>query len=197
MTPVSAHKKALRAQLRQRLQQLDAQDIHDRSQAAAQQLCQCKVFAKAQAVMLFLPMPHEVDAQPVAIRAWQMGKTVTVPLVSYEQKHMLPVEIRSLNEPMSTDRYGVRSPANGQPLPIDMIDLVVVPGLAFDREGHRVGRGGGFYDRFLAQPVFKGVTCGLCFDDQLLQEVPVVSHDVPLHMLVTDRQVLMFNHRPK
>ena len=67
---------------------------------------------------------------------------------------MLPVEITSLQTGMTTTGAGVREPIAGKPIPVDMIDLVVVPGLGFTPNGHRIGRGMGFYDRFLAQPGF-------------------------------------------
>lgn len=193
MNEPTGDKKALRTRLRQQLRALDAETIHRRSLAAAEHLVATEAFHQARAMMLFLPLAHEADARPIALRAWQSGKTVTVPLVSYEQKHMIPVTIRSLDEPMETDGYGVRSPQTGEPYPVELIDLVVVPGLGFDPQGHRIGRGAGFYDRFLSQPGFRGVICGLALDEQVVDAVPVHPHDVRLDMLVTDKRVLRFD----
>ncbi len=67
---------------------------------------------------------------------------------------MLPVEITSLQTGMTTTGPGVREPVSGQPMPVNMIDLVIVPGMGFTNDGHRIGRGMGFYDRFLAQSEF-------------------------------------------
>jgi len=185
-------KMTLRAQLRRQLMALDADVLARRSADAAAQLIATPEFRAASAVMLFLPLKYEIDARPIALRAWQEFKTVTVPLVSYEQKHMIPVVIRSLDEPLVPDRYGVHTPRSAEPFPIEMIDLVVVPGLGFDRDGHRIGRGSGFYDRFLAQPRFRGTTCGLALREQVVSEVPCVATDVRLDMLVSDSQVLRF-----
>ncbi len=185
-------KLALRAKLRDRLKQMTPDDQGRRSARAAAQLVATPEFRAARAVMLFLPLPYEIDARPVALAAWQDDKTVCVPLVSYEQKHMLPMQITSLDGDMETDRLGVRSPRGGVPFPIDLIDLVVVPGLGFDLTGRRIGRGGGFYDRFLAQESFRGVTCGLAFDEQIVEEVPCAVHDVHINMLVTETQTRRF-----
>jgi len=185
-------KKTMRARLREQLQAIPAEELHARSGSACRRLCETDRFADAEALMIFLPLTHEVDARPIAVRAWQAGKTVTVPLVSYEQRRMMPLAIRSLAEPMEADRYGVRTPIDGEPIPPEMIDLVVVPGLAFDVEGRRIGRGGGFYDRFLAQPAFGGRSCGLALEEQIVERVPTAEHDVMLGMLVTDRRVLQF-----
>ena len=191
------HKQALRAMLRQRMAELDTPTLRNQSVQACHCLIETDEFRRAEAIMIFLPLKHEVDAQPVAIRAWQMDKTVTVPRVGYEQRHMIPIEISSLGEPMDRDRHGVRTPVQGRPIPPEMIDLVVVPGLGFDSQGHRLGRGGGFYDRFLSQSGFVGKVCGLAIDDQVIDEVPTAGHDVMLDLLVTNQQVLRFKRSRK
>lgn len=185
-------KKRLRSHLRQTLRGIDGSVLRQRSHAACRQLAETDVFRTAGAVMLFLPLPHEIDARPVAVRAWQMAKTVTVPLVSFAQRHMIPVEIRSLSDRLHTDPRGIQSPADGTPIPVDLIDLVLVPGLGFDESGHRIGRGAGFYDRFLSQPSFRGMICGLALEEQVIPAVPTQHHDVPLDMLVTDTKVRWF-----
>ena len=104
---------------------------------------------------------------------------------------MSAVEIRSLEDDFTPGAFGIREPV-GEPWPIDGIDLIVVPALAYDRRGNRLGKGGGFYDRFLALPSRRGVPCGLGFDEQLLDEVPTDDHDHPIDMVVTDKEVLRF-----
>jgi len=86
----------------------------------------------------------------------------------------------------------VREPVSGKPIPLDLIDLVIVPGLGFTPTGYRIGRGMGFYDRFLAQPEFVGLSCGLAFEDQVIADLPVLDHDMPLSMLVTDQGIRRF-----
>jgi len=186
-------KKTLRAALRHRLATVDDAERKKRSAAACERLVAEPEFRRAGAVMLFLPLRDEIDATAIALRAWQDGKIVTVPLIGAEQRHMIPVEIRSLTEPMDTDRLGVRTPTDRRPIPIAMIDLLIVPGLGFDRTGRRIGRGGGFYDRFMAQPDFGAATCGLALDEQLVDRVPTAGHDVSVDMLVTDRRLLRFD----
>ncbi len=77
-------------------------------------------------------------------------------------------------------------------MPVDMIDLVIVPGVGFSPTGLRLGRGLGFYDRFLAQHDFIGRSCGLAFEDQVIEDLPTLDHDVPLSMLVTEQGVRRF-----
>jgi len=165
---------------------------HAKSMAACRRLIAQPEFRRAEAIMIYLPLPDEVDLSPIALRAWQQQKRIAAPKVSWDQRHMIPIEIRSLETDVVTTSRGLREPADGEPVPVEMLDLVVVPALAFDRRGNRLGRGAGFYDRFLAQREFRGVAAGLAFQEQLIDEVPVQENDVPVCMLVTDEEILRF-----
>lgn len=185
-------KAAVRKHLREVLAAMTEPERHQKSLAACSLVAASPEFAAARVVMLFLSTPAEIDTASLALKSWQSGKTVVVPKVSWDQRRMLPVEISSLNAGMAITGPGVREPIGGQPIPVDFIDLVVVPGLGFTPNGHRIGRGMGFYDRFLAQPEFLGVSCGFGFDEQVVEELPVLDHDMPLGMLVTDRGIRRF-----
>jgi 5-formyltetrahydrofolate cyclo-ligase len=167
-------------------------DRHAKSVQACALVQTTLEWQQAQCVMLYLSTPEEVDTATLALRAWQTGKTVAVPRVSWDQRRMLPTEITSLTDGITSNARGIREPEAGKPVPLDLIDLVIVPGLGFSQSGFRIGRGMGFYDRFLAQPGFMGLACGLAFEEQLVDNVPVLDHDIPLGMLVTDRQVKRF-----
>ncbi|HEX8911784.1 MAG TPA: 5-formyltetrahydrofolate cyclo-ligase [Humisphaera sp.] len=189
------NKPALRRRFRDLLAAMTDADRHAKSQSACALLATTPEFAAASVVMMYLSTPSEVDTAALALKCWQAGKAVVVPRVSWDQRRMLPVEITSLQAGLTAGAHGIREPdaATGKPIPIDLIDLVVVPGLGFSEQGHRIGRGMGFYDRFLAQPEFVGVSCGLAFSDQVVADMPVLDHDVPLSMLVTDRGVRRFS----
>ena len=188
----SADKLAIRQQLREKLAAMAEPDRQTKSLAAANFLSASPEFAAARIVMLYLTAPHEMDTAPLALKCWQSGKTVVVPKVSWDQRRMLPVEISSLQTRMTTTGPGVREPVGGQPIPVNLLDLVIVPGMGFTNTGHRSGRGMGFYDRFLAQPDFIGVSCGLGFEEQVVPQLPVLDHDMPLSMLCTDRGIRRF-----
>ena len=105
---------------------------------------------------------------------------------------MRAIEIHSLEEGVARTPRGLREPTNGHVRNIEEIDLIVVPALAYDRTGNRLGRGAGLYDRFLSAAGCHAVTCGLAFAEQLVAHVPVRSHDHPVDLLVTDEEVLRF-----
>ena len=186
------NKSALRKHLRDILAGMSDAERHAKSLAACALITSSAEFEAARVVMLYLSSPQEADTASLALRAWQAGKTVVVPKVSWDQRRMLPTEISSLTTGMTSTRHGIREPISGKPVPTDMIDLVIVPGLGFSKNGYRIGRGMGFYDRFLAQHEFMGLSCGLAFNEQIVDDLPVLDHDVPLSMLATDQGLRRF-----
>ena len=168
------------------------EDRHAKSLAACALITGSPEFNAARVVMVYLSTALEVDTAPLALRAWQAGKTVVVPKVSWDQRRMLPIEISSLTTGLTSTGPGIREPIAGNPMPQSMIDLVIVPGLGFTDTGYRIGRGMGFYDRFLATGDFLGVSCGLAFSEQVVNDLPVLDHDVPLSMLATDKGLKRF-----
>jgi len=166
---------------------------HAKSMAASKRLMTMPEFEEAQVVMIYLPMRRELDVAPLALRGWQEDKVICAPKLSWEHRHMLPIQIHSLETGLITTLGDLREPADDQPVPLDMLDLVIVPALAYDRRGNRLGRGAGFYDRFLASPGFTGVAVGIAFREQLVDRVPVQRNDVAVHALVTDEEILRFS----
>ena len=185
------NKQAVRRTLRETLAGMSDADRHTKSVSACRFVTGSAEFEAAHVVMLYLSTPTEVDTASIALRCWQDGKQVVVPKVSWDQRRILPVEISSLKDGLTTTGPVVE-PIAGKPVPLDLIDLVIVPGLGFTPTGYRIGRGMGFYDRFLAQPDFNGRSCGLSFEEQVLETLPVLDHDVPLSMLATNSGIRRF-----
>jgi 5-formyltetrahydrofolate cyclo-ligase len=186
-------KERLRVKLQKCLLEMSEAERSDKSQKACQNLVSTAQFQEASTVMMYLSLPHEVDTSEVVLYAWQLGKTVVVPKISWQQRHMIPVQISSLETGFSTGVSGLRNPVTGVPTPIEEIDLVVAPALGFDRKGNRLGRGASFYDRFFANEQLKAARCGFAFTEQLVDSVPVVERDEPVDFLVTDKEILYFN----
>ncbi len=183
-------KADIRRQVLAKLAAMSDEQRHGGSVAACSRLTALEVFQHASVVMLYMPLASEVDLTPVAIRCFQTGKTVCVPLVDWKRRDMEPVEVTSFDDHvMEVDEHGLRMPRGGAPIPPNLLDLVVVPGLAFDAHGHRLGRGGGYYDRFLGRLRRTAATVGLGFDVQITDEVPVDDGDVSVDIVVTDRRV--------
>jgi len=186
-------KHHLRRQMKAKLAAMSPKEIATKSYAACEKLIALPEYHRARAVMLYLPISQEVDTAEIALHAWRQDKAVLAPKVNRRQRHMLAVEIHSLDDGLARGEFGIREPADGEPWPVEEIDFIVVPALAYDGSGGRLGRGGGFYDRFLADPNIRALPCGLGFDEQVVDELPVHAHDLPVAVLVTDKRVLRFD----
>jgi 5-formyltetrahydrofolate cyclo-ligase len=173
-------KEQLRQQLLKKLIELSEKQRNQKSRKACQNLVSTPQFQQASVVMMFLSLPQEVDTSDAILQAWQQGKTVVVPRISWQQRHMIAVQINSFDTGFSTSASGMRNPISGAPVPFEEIDLVVAP----------LGRGGSYYDRFLANRQLRAVKCGFAFAEQLIESVPVTENDVPVDLLVTDEEII-------
>lgn len=185
-------KKELRRRLQAVLTSIPSATLLERSRAAAGLLFNEPEYRQAEIMMVYLSHPPEPDTTRIVLQAWQDHKRVLAPQVSWESKAMIPIEISNLDDDVARNEFGFREPVEGQPIPIELIDLVIVPGLAFDGAGNRLGRGRGFYDRFLARPNFRGVACGFALEAQIVDAIPAGPHDMKIDMLVTDVAVRRF-----
>jgi 5-formyltetrahydrofolate cyclo-ligase len=190
-------KDQLRCQLQNNLLEMSEKQRAKKSHKACQNLVSTPEFQDATTVMMYLSLPHEVDTSDAILAAWQLGKTVAVPKISWQQRHMIPVQINSLETGFSTEVSGLRNPVTGVPIPLEEIDLVVAPALGFDKKGHRLGRGGSYYDRFFTNKQLKAYRCGLAFQEQVLESIPVMECDEPIDFLVTDKEILHFSSNSK
>ena len=182
-------KRCLRKKALASMKAIDPADRQTKSRAACQRILQRECFQHAHTVMLYMPMPSEIDVTPLAIRCFQTGVTVCVPRVDWERREMTPVEVASFNDAMmDVDDHGIRTPRRGRMILPSTIDLVIVPGLAFDTAGNRLGRGGGFYDRFLNRVSKSTGRIGICFDEQVIEHVPSEPLDMKVDLLITDRR---------
>jgi len=187
-------KEQLRTILRKMLSgDMSRQQQREKSKGACQNLISTPEFQNASAIMMYLAIPDEADVTDAITSAWRLGKTVIVPKVFWQQRSMIPVRIESLDAvPIEFGASGLRNPANGVEVPLEEIDLVVAPGLGFDGNGNRLGRGGAYYDRFFADKKLEAKRCGFAFAEQFVDSVPTTDTDQRMDFLVTDEQIMYF-----
>lgn len=166
-----------------------------RSAAACTRLIDTPGFQSAKVLLLFIPTEDEIDLGQVFDAALEHRKKVCMPRMDWPAKTMAPVHVSSRTFSSEVRMHGIREPAAGPLVPLDRIDLVLVPGLAFDLRGYRLGRGGGFYDRFLAayrkSKPRNGAALGVCFEGQIVPEVPADAHDKAVDGLVTESRLVL------
>lgn len=136
-------------------------------------------YAAAAGVMAFVGFRGEPDTDPLFARLAAEGKRLLLPRV--EGAHIV---VCDGDDPRSTSAYGVSEPT-GPALDPELVDLVIVPGLAFTPDGGRLGYGGGFYDRFLPGLRREVLTVGVCFDEQMVDHLPVEAHDIRVARVVS------------
>lgn len=185
---MTSRKRSLRGYIKSALNQLSEVEHHERSRLIHQKLFQHPWWQNASMIGLTLSYQYEVDTIPMIEQAWHEGKGVAVPLCDPETKAMHFRRIQSF-EAVAPGYSGIREPIIDKSTYVekDDLDLLIVPGLAFDERGFRLGYGGGFYDRYLS--TFAYHTLGLCFHMQLVSDLPTDSYDIPVHGIITERDV--------
>ena len=173
-------KKTLRAQIREKKREMTPQQIEEKSCLLAQKFFSCEAYRQAKTVYGYLPYNQEVRTTPMLAQALKDGKKVAVPKVYGEEMRFISLEDLSKVE---KGYAGIPEPIADGPVADDPHALVLMPGLAFDAQGHRIGYGGGFYDRFLAAEP-EHPTVALCYDFQLFDKLETEEFDIPVDLVL-------------
>ena len=181
-SPFPNSKSDLRLHIRARLEKIspavravESIDLCERLKAQIQ---------SAHAILFFAPLADELDVWPVLELSLALGTTCALPFYDAEKKVYGARVLEKLATDIVAGKFGVREPAAScAEMPLTQFDLVLVPGVAFDLQGNRLGRGRGFYDRLLAEA--SGVKCGVGYDFQLLEKIPAEPHDAKVNFILT------------
>ena len=171
-------KQELRKMIRQRKQQHSV----DESSAFINRLKDNSHFLHAHTLLLYSALPDEVPTQTLIDELVAQGKTVLLPRVVSDTD----MELRRYSGPADLQQgaFGIMEPTGELFTDYAAIDVAIIPGMAFDDEGHRLGRGKGYYDRFLAKLSPSTYKIGLCFSWQLVDHVPTDEHDIPMDEVI-------------
>ena len=174
------NKKELRAWIREKKRNMTPQQIESASRRLGQLLVETELYQKADTIYGYLPYNQEVRTVPMLEQAMADGKRVAVPKVYGEE--MKFIYLTDLNQ-VEKGYAGIPEPVADEPVAEDKTALVLMPGLAFDPQGHRIGYGGGFYDRFLAKEP-DHPTVALCYEFQMLEKLETEEFDVPVDQVL-------------
>ncbi len=186
---IAQQKAALRTEIRIRRDSLSKQAVDDRSRRILSHLKGIPELKSARAVHTYVAWKNEVDTHALIRWLFDTGRRVIVPWVEKADRRMHHFEIRSLAE-LQPGSFGILEPVREMTTEVDTteIDMVIVPGLAFDLSGNRLGYGWGFYDDFLKDLSIPKVA--LAYDFQVIDSVPVNNNDVPLDIVVSETRVI-------
>jgi 5-formyltetrahydrofolate cyclo-ligase len=188
---MDSSKQISKADLRSGVQALIKKLPAEKRKADSAKLCanlkQQAFFQKANAILFFASLPEELDLWPLMNEMLAGKKLIALPCFDADSQSYQPRRIKDIHVEILSGKFGIREPApTCIAIPLKDLDLVLVPGVAFDSSGHRLGRGRGFYDRLLQN--FTGGKIGIAFDEQMVEALPVETNDVKMDWMVTPTQ---------
>lgn len=181
-------KNALRKQLREKRKTLSPTSHAEKSEIIRKKLQLEDVFLKAKSLLIYISTPEEVDTHALIKEAFSQNRTLYAPKIFGEK--IVLCKIQSW-EDLESGNFGVLEPKTLPEESAQKIDLILVPGIAFDNFGHRIGYGKGYYDKLLKS--ISGYKVGLAFSEQLINKVPHEAHDVPVDLIITDSALITLN----
>lgn len=162
------------------------------SRQAVQHLLSSPIWPKSETIMAYLSLPQELSLDALYPAAWQSAKTMVIPISQPADHQLLLSQLDSFDQ-LSTGAYHIRelAPAWRKPVNCAKIDLCLVPGIAFDRFGNRLGFGAGYYDRFLPHLRKDSLKIGVCFSVQFSPDpLPIDEYDIPMDYLLTEQGLM-------
>lgn len=178
-------KKDIRQYIFQQRRQMTTEELERNSQIICEEIMKQPQWREASCVFAYMDCKNEVSMRPLLEDAWKSGKKVAVPKVF--GKEMKFFYIRSYEE-VEPGYFGICEPVTTEEA-LEETALIIVPGVAFDRNRHRCGYGGGFYDRYLSQHTHHG-TIAPAFDFQIVDQVPVQEFDIFPQMIITEKEII-------
>ena len=175
-------KKELRKEIRARKRDIPVDELREMSRLLCKRLLANERLGNASTVMMYYPLGDEVDVTPVIEQLAESGKTVVLPQVTGEAEMVLRRYTGKAD--LREGAFGIMEPCGELFTDYEAIDVAIIPGMAFDRHGNRLGRGKGYYDRFLPLLPTRVYKIGVCFPFQLLDDIPMEEHDKRVNLIV-------------
>ena len=187
-------KKMLRKEILAKRKNIDTAKKEDMDKKIADKLYESKYYKEAKNIFIYISYDSEINTKEIINRALIDNKKVYVPRTEFKTRLMDAVEIASLDNLIESE-YGILEPAMEEPhIEPDELDLIVVPGVAFDINGGRMGYGAGFYDRYFKKiskdRIEKIKKLALAYDFQILEKIPMDEQDVPVNYIITEKEFI-------
>jgi 5-formyltetrahydrofolate cyclo-ligase len=184
------HKGDIRKRVLALRDALTEAEIAAKSERIVEGAAALAAFREAETLMVYLSFGSEARIDGLIDLGRELGKAIAVPLCRPASRELIPCRIDGFTD-LQTGHYGIREPRPDRirPVPAERIDAVLVPGVAFDRRGYRIGYGGGYYDRFLPRAV-RAARIGVAFACQIVETLPAEGCDVPVARILTEEETL-------
>jgi len=179
-------KKTVRLEIQEKIKKINQRELHKFHKEINSHIVNSRLFLEAKVIMGYLAEPGEANIDPSLQTALSMGKIVCVPQILDGPGQMQAARLVSLKK-LGRDRFGIRTPQEGaEVIAPEDIDLVLIPGQGFTAHGDRLGKGAGYYDRFLPRCT-KAVPMAIGYEVQVVPEVPMNTYDAKVRYLCTEK----------
>ncbi|MDI6781315.1 MAG: 5-formyltetrahydrofolate cyclo-ligase [bacterium] len=187
-------KKSLRTSILSIRNTLNPEERMKKSRLIAGKLFGLEEFHKSSSILFYVAARSEVQTEGMIKQAIKQGKRVFVPVADIENKRLFVSELYDFDVELVKGAYGIMEPMRiyQRFVPLSEVEMVIVPGVAFDIKGYRIGYGGGYYDRMLESIPQRHKVClvGVCFECQLIDSIPVENHDMAVEIIITEERII-------
>ncbi len=185
-------KETLRKNMLHQRKNMKIQDVNAFSNKIIGTIMKLPQFINCKNIMLYLSFNKEVDTSPLATWCLDNGKTVIAPYCIQSERKIIPFKINNLTNDLTKSTFGIMEPNHKllEKTNIEAIDLIIVPGVVFDKHCNRIGFGAGYYDRFLTEKPKNTPAIGIAYDYQITDKVPTDEYDIPLDFIITEKRII-------
>ncbi|MGD9022538.1 MAG: 5-formyltetrahydrofolate cyclo-ligase [Deltaproteobacteria bacterium] len=192
MEDIRAKKSEIRKSTLARRDGLSKKKHVQKSKAIMGRLFEFANFLESRIVLFYLSQKSEVDTEPMIRRALELEKIIALPLIDQEKMQIVPLKVDDLDRDVRPGYRGIREPIaqRCKHIPVEHINLAIIPGIAFDERGGRIGYGTGFYDRLIPDLDITTRKVALAFECQIVPQIPMEPHDRYTDIIITEERII-------
>ena len=192
MEEIQITKSQIREEIIQKLDTLSAKETAEKTKAIEDRLFDFANFLESKIVLMYVNNKNEVSTNHILQRAFQYSKIVVLPAYSSENFEMTPKKVDSLKKDLAMGPRNIVQPHESRCkiVPIEKIDIAIIPAVALDEKGGRIGSGEGYYDRLIPNLSITTRKVALALEDQIVPQVPIESHDKHVDIIITEKRVI-------
>jgi len=192
MEEIREKKSDIRGEIKNTLNSLSNSERLNKTKDIENRLFEFANFLESKIALLYLNRENEVRMWEIIKRCFSISKTVVLPAFDIEKHDMKLMKVVNLKADLKTGSRGIKEPKKHlcKIVPIEYIDIAFIPGIAFDEKGGRIGSGEGYYDRLIPKLPNTTRKVALAFEDQIVQQVPMESHDRYIDILITEKRII-------
>ena len=192
MEEIREAKQELRASVEKAIQALDAEARQQKLETIQERLFDFANFLEARIVLLYVNAPNEIPSAAIIAKTLEIGKIVVLPAFDVQKSGiaLMKIDNPKLDLTMGPRQILEPDPQRCRKVPLECIDIAIIPGIALDEKGGRLGDGNGYYDRLIPKLPITTRKVGLAMEDQIFQQVPMESHDKYVDIIITEKRVI-------